>query len=513
MRDRNPVLFIAVSVLLLFAAIVGYSVYRQFRVDVPSMHIAVITRQTGKDLENDEEVATSKDHKGLQLDVLTEGRHFMNPYTYNWKVYPMVDIPSDKMGVRVRLYGQDLPYGHFVATKEEQRGIVSEVLKPGRYAINGLVTGREAERPIDDYVEIIELHEPVTIPAGFRGVVTNLAGPIPENPNTILVDEGHRGVQKRTLDAGTYYLNPYMWKIDMVDCRSQRFNLATEEDLGFPSKDGFWISLDGIIEFRIDPEKAAEVFVLFNEANNDKEIECNIAQEVVKKVILPNARSFCRLRGSNNSGREFIGGQTRTAFQKEFQDAMHAECDSHGVEIVQALITKINPPQAIAKPVRDREVARQQALQYIEETKQQEAEANLATENALITQGEGLVGADQEVVKVTTKAMEDQEVKVTKANQDLEVAKKQLDAAKDRASAILAEKKAEAAIIELTNKAEAAGWKQAIQSLGGDGNAYARYVLLQKLAPAYQSIMANTADSPLMDIFRSFGDKPQADKP
>ena len=35
-------------------------------------------------------------------------------------------------------------------------------------------------------------------------------------------------------------------------------------------------------------------------------------------------------------------------------------------------------------------------------------------------------------------------------------------------------------------------------------DAFARYVLYQKLAPGYRSIMTNTADSPLLDVFRRF---------
>ena len=71
--------------------------------------------------------------------------------------------------------------------------------------------------------------------------------------------------------------------------------------------------------------------------------------EIVNKIILPNARSFCRLRGSNHSGREFIQGDTRAQFQEDFQEAMAKTCDSQGVEVIQALITKIRPPEKIAE--------------------------------------------------------------------------------------------------------------------------------------------------------------------
>lgn len=500
--------------------VLAYIVYSQFRIDVPSMHIAVMTRKTGENITNEMEVAPDKDHKGLQLKVLTEGRYFYNCYSWDWEVHPMIEIPGDKMGIRTRLYGDDLPYGHFVALKETEKGIIKDVLKPGRYPINGIISGQAVPqvegqpaplpggRKHSNFVEIIELHEPITIPAGFRGIVTNLAGEMPENPNQLLVPKGKRGVQKETLSEGTYYMNPYMWRIELIDCRSQRFNLAKDGDMGFPSKDGFWVSLDGVIEFRVIPDPpedgshggAAEVFVTYNEDENGSAID----EEIIRKIIMPNARSFCRLRGANSSGRDFIGGKTRQEFQANFQEAMVTTCKAQGIEIVQALITRIKPPEAIAGPVRDREIAVQQKLQYDQETLQQVEEAKLATETALIEQKQELVDAEREVVRMKTEAQKLQDIALSEANRDKEVADLELQAAKDKAIAILAEKTAEAAVIGFENEADAAGWKKAIESLG-DGQSFATYVMYQKLAPSYRQIMANTSDSPLMEVFKNFG--------
>jgi hypothetical protein len=101
----------------------------------------------------------------------------------------------------------------------------------------------------------------------------------------------------------------------------------------FPSKDGFPISLDGIIEFRVIPETAAQTYVTYNDVSNDDQGASASAQEIIDKVIMPNARAFCRLRGSNSLAREFIGGDTRTAFQTEFQKAITATqtCDMNKI--------------------------------------------------------------------------------------------------------------------------------------------------------------------------------------
>lgn len=479
----------------IFLAIMLYVIYTQFRIDVPQAHMAVLVHKTGKDIPNNMELAPDMSYKGVQREVFTEGRYFMNPWNWEWQVLPMTDIPSGKMGILVRLAGENLGYGEFVAKTDIQKGIVAEVLKPGRYPINPWLYTVEAD------------HDPVIIPAGFRGVVTDLSGPIPADPNTILVDNGFRGVQKDTLAEGTYYLNPYMSRVCAVDCRSQRTTISEGGMMGFPSKDGFWVSLDSVIEFRINPKMAAKVYVIYNDSLTGDDCK----EQIIKKVILPNARSFCRIQGSSRGGREFISGETRQVFQKEFQESMQQECEPLGIEVIQALVTKINPPQPIADPVRKREVFKQQLSQYTQQILQQDSEIKLAKQKALILQKQALVDAEKAVITKTTKADQDQKVAVTMAEQKLGVAKLKLEAAKDEAAAVLARKEAEAKIVAFGIQAESEGWRSSVKAFDGDGEAFARYVLYNKLAPSFTSIQSNTADSPLMEVFKAF--KPSAIKP
>jgi regulator of protease activity HflC (stomatin/prohibitin superfamily) len=485
---------LGIAAVVFGVGITGWVIYHQFLVDVPKESIAILIKKEGIDLENTDEIAPDEEHRGVQRAVLTEGRYFRNPFSWDWKIVPQVVIPDGMMGIRISLAGDDLPYGEFLAKLDEQgnpttKGVVPGVLRPGRYQIN-------------PYLFRVDQSKPVTVPAGFVGIQTNLAGPFAKDPNRFLVPKGFRGVEAEPLQPGTYYVNPFETRINIVDCRSQRFNLAAKnEDMGFPSKDGFWVSLDGIIEFRIKPEKASEVFVIYNEHKNGDAL---IDQEIIDKIIRPSALSFCRLNGSNESGRQFIQGETRTQFQDDFQKAMKASCDPLGVEIIQALITKIKPPQKIAKPVREREIAKQQELQYREQILKEQSQQKLAIETEMVKQKEALVKADQQVVKLTTQAKREMDVAITKANQDLNVAKFKLEAAKDEAAATVSRGKAAAEVVRFQNEAEAAGWKQSVNAFGGEGAAFARYTLYKKMAAAYREIMVNTKDSPIMQIFQSF---------
>jgi regulator of protease activity HflC (stomatin/prohibitin superfamily) len=500
----------AVFLLIVVLGVAGYVAYWFCRIEVPSTYMAVLTKKTGYDLDNSTEFAASEDTKGVQLEVLGEGRYFYSPYDWKWEVVPQVEVPKGKLGVRIRLYGDELPPGEIIARTKNQKGIVPDYLPAGRYAINALVLDKTGEglsisgREYDNYAEIIEIHNPVTIPAGYKGVVTKLSDKMPVDPNQLLSEPGTRGVQTGALDAETIYFNPYVERINLVDCRSQRFNISQSGEMGFPSKDGFWVSLDGVIEFRVKPEEAAKVFVAYNDNSVDGE---RVDREIIDKIILPNARSFCRLQGSNHSGREFISGETRVQFQQDFQKALAETCDSQGIEIVQALITTIRPPQKIASPVRDRQIALQEELQYQQEVLQQLSEQELAVEKEMVERGQSLVAADQSVVKVVTEAMQRQEVAIIGANQRLKVAEFKLEAAQDTAAAVVERGKAVAEVIKFHNEAEAAGWRKSVEAFNGDGNQYSRWVLLQKLAPAYRQMMINTADSPLMDVFELYKDQ------
>ncbi|MEM1226187.1 MAG: SPFH domain-containing protein [Planctomycetota bacterium] len=506
---RQGVLGLTATVSIAGLVLVGFWVFLYCRIDVPSGHIAVLVKKTGQDLDNSVELvpeASFGEFKGIQERVLTEGRYFYNPWNWDWDIVRQVEIPENRLGVRIRLYGDDLDYGNLIASSSNQKGIAAEVLRPGRYPYNAIVyeAGEEPDIDRDNYVELVELHKPVTVSAGFKGVVTLLSAPLADDPNELIVPEGRRGVQQKTLDPGVYYINPYVKRVSLVDCRSQRFNLSTGGEMGFPSRDGFWVRLDGRIEFRVDPARAANVFVTYNDASNDQGLDARVEEEIIEKIILPNARSFCRLRGSDNSGRDFILGEKRVEFQDDFESTLGETCKSQGIEIIQAVITRISPPQQIASPVRARQIATQQAAQYVKEIEQQASEQQLRVEQQLVKRKELMVEAEREVVTMTTEAQRQQEVAVIAAEQRKKVAETELLAAKDQAEAITAKGKAEAEVIAFGNEADAAGWRKAVEAYGGNGDEYARWVMLRKMAPSFQRMMVNTADSPLMGIFDEF---------
>lgn len=504
---RSPAWF-AVIAALVAVPVVVLTAYNASKIDVETGKQAVLIRKAGLDLAIDQELAPPRKdgstyYKGIQTEgayggVLTEGRYFYNPYLWDWEITDQFVVPNGKIGIRVALDGSDLPTGQILA-EPGQKGILAKVELPGRY-------------PYNPYADAFELHDPVTVPAGFRGVVTNLAGRLPKDPNQFLVGEGERGVQKKTLDPSTYYLNPYQTRVSQVDCRSKRFNLGEGASMDFLSADGFPVTLDGAVEFRVVPELAAEVFVKYNEADNGDLID----EEIIAKIITPESRSLCRTGGSKLTGGQFINGDDREVFQSNLVKSLTQNCKKQGIEILAVAITRVEPPQDIAEPVRDREVAKQRLAQFNQEKMQQLSEAKLGIEVLMADQKQQVVRADAGVIVQTTKAEQDASVAGTLADQKLKVTQTQLEAAKDKASAIVAKAQADADVIRYNNKAELAGLASRVAAFDGDGAALAQNILVAKLAPGFRSILSNS-DGPLMELFGQFiktsGEKPKSSAP
>ena len=439
---------------------------------------AVMISKTGDDLPNGEIIAMPG-QKGIQLDTYPEGWYWKNPYTWDWKIVDQIQIHSGKVGIKIRNYGKDLPPGQVVA-KGEEKGIQSDVLVPGRYVIN-------------PFAFLVKEYDIVNIESGHMGVVTLVSGKEPKNPNEFLVEAGERGVQKHTYPPGTYYPNPFIEKIIPIDTRSHRFDMMADKIIRFPSLDGFDITMEGTIEWYIDPARVAEVFVKYIDTR--PMITC-----IVEDIILPNARAYSRIEGSKHLARDFIGGTTREKFQEDFLGGVKRSCNAQGIMISSALVRQITPPDAIARPIKDREIAIRMRELYEQQKEREKQQKLLAMEEKMKDRKTLSTSAEADVSVAITKATQDKEVAIIEASRGLEVAKLQLQAAQNQAEAKVAEGKAKADVVVYKNAAEAAGLKNSAAAFG-DGNAYVRYLMNQKLAPSITYILSNT-DGPFADMLR-----------
>jgi regulator of protease activity HflC (stomatin/prohibitin superfamily) len=374
--------------------------------------------------------------------VLSEGRHFRNPYFWGWTIAKITDIPAGKLGVLTRLYGRDPPSGRIIAegdcnqvSPNDEKGILSAVLRPGKYRIN-------------PYACRVELFDAIAIRPGAVGVVTSLVGQdvlsndlSPQARNTYLVSEGMKGVVPRTLDPGVYYLNPYVYNVVEVTLQSQRFVLGGEDAISFLTLDGFNVNVEGTIEFSIERDQAA----LMTHQVGDME-------DVLKKLILPRARGFSRIEGSKHPAINFIVGETRQKFQDNLEQHLREKARPWGVAIKSVLIRNIGTPDAISSVIRDREVSVQNARKYEQQIEQARSLAELTRQEMLAQQNQEKVAAETSRIQAVIRAEQDLAVQITAANRELEVAKLENQAAAAQAEAILAKAQADRDVIALNNQ-------------------------------------------------------------
>ena len=324
---------------------------------------------------------------------------------------------------------------------------------------------------------------------------------MPKQANELLSAKGERGVQAETLEPGTYYLNPYVQEVRVVDCRSQRYNL---KDIGFPTRDGFWVSLEAIIEFRVKPEQAASTYILYNEERAGK----NLAEEVITKVILPNARAYTRLRGSNHSGQGIHHRRHPGRVPGRFSKGHEIDLRRTGHRGDPGADHELTPPEKIADPVRRRQIALQQEAQYGRKSSSKRPNRNWPCKRPPSSRRRPwwpLAGSGGRHHRGQEEAGGGPDRRQHAPGRG----RTATGGRKDLAAAIMAKGKADADVIQFANQAEAAGWQKSIAAFSGNGNEFARWTLYKKLAPAFRSMMINTENSPLMDVFKSFDSKPK----
>ena len=475
---------IAYSVFLGIAIIPAF-IWFGCRIEPDANEIAILTSKTGDNLPSGQILALEDGQKGVKLEILPEGRYWKNPYFWDWEIDHITDIPAGKLGILTRLYGKNLPQGEIIAG-DDTKGIVKDVLRPGKYRIN-------------PYAYHVEQFDAINIRPGHVGVITVQEGtdvlnsePTEDHDNGFLVGDQEKGVITRVLDPGTYYLNPYLLNVIEVNLQSQRFEMSGNDVISFLTLDGFTVTVEGTIEFALNRKKAPFL------THRVGDMEDNI-----KKVILPRARGFSRIEGSKYPAIDFIVGETRQRFQDTLREHLRERCSDWGVDIKSVLVRKITPPDEIASINRDREVAVQDANKYIQQIIQAKSKAELVKQETLAIQNKEKVEADTVRIRAVIGAEQSQVVKVIAAEQEKDVAEVGLKAAEFRSQAILNQAEGQRDAIDVKNVAEANVLADQVKAFSSGMN-LARYKLYQRVGPQIDTLLSGDQEGGLGSIFSSF---------
>ena len=488
-------------------------VWSSWRIYVDDNQMVVLTRKTGESTPQGQVIA-EPGQKGIQRETLGPGRYFRNPFVWEWKHYPLVEVPAGdpqtwkevwnkadpysvpditgdlpKVGVVTRQTGKPSPPGAEVVD-EGYQGVQRDVLTPGTYRLN-------------PFIYQVDIHDAVIVPLGCAGVVTSQDGEMPGvetirettvgpdgaivegQPKVVqkLAEEGQRGVVKDILPPGVYYLNPYVHKVRIVQIGyNQISQLKTEdvtEHIAFPSNDGFTIEVEVTVVWGRHPEHAPEMINRFGDV------------ERLKEIILIQIRSICRNIGSEYDSTDFIRGEKRELYQRAVTETLQAVAQQRDVEILIALIQNIEVRGGTA--VADQGLDLKSTIQrgYIAEeqelTKQKQREtaekrAELETAKVLIDVAREQIQADTRKKTAEILAEGAKRAEEIDAQRGLEVARiereiAQLDAGKTRVLG-----KAKAQVEELANQAEADGKRLMIEAFG-TGRAYNLFTFANDFDP------------------------------
>lgn len=456
-----------------------------FRVNVPPDHVLVLIKKFGTASPSGRIIAEKPGQQGIQYKVLSEGWHWYNSITWQREIHPAVKIAPSTFGVLIRRYGKTLEEGQILANnadfnqvqKEDTRGIIPEILKPGKYNIN-------------PYAYRVERFPVFEVPAGHVGIVIDKIGKDQDNFE-YLSQANHKGIQPEVKEPGTWYLNPYMYDVIAYNIRKQKTDFEGQNSLSFMSDDSFDVNLTATVEWAVERSRVPEVFVRIGALN-----------EVERKIIQPFARSYVRMIGSESKAKDYISGESRQSIQGRLQELLKERCEKLGIRIYSVLIRKIIPPRVLTQIISTRGLEKEKRNKLTKEIEKVKSDAQVAKYKEEIKKSQAKVEENISKQKRLTKIKGDRVIALKHANKRIAIGELNLQAAKVNKETIVEKGRAE--ILQEFNikEAEVDQLAAKVKSMGS-GKSYSRYILNQKLQ--IESLLTSDKSSLAVELTKEVG--------
>lgn len=178
------------------------------------------------------------------------------------------------------------------------------------------------------------------------------------------VPAGHVGVlvlfgrvTDDVLPEGTHLVNPLKTN-HKLSVRTQEL----QEKASVPSKEGLLVTLDTSLLYRLNPQRAHEVFR-------------TIGPNYLDVVVVPNLRSAIRSVTAANSANALYTGEREVVAQK-ISEELKRELTGRGVEIESVLLRDVQLPPMLTQAIEAKQQAEQDALRmsFVLQKEHQEAE-------------------------------------------------------------------------------------------------------------------------------------------
>lgn len=472
----------------------GFWVWTVKNTVVPEDQMLVLLAKTGKAMPPGQIIAEPGE-KGVLLEPLGTGRHFINPFLYERQLKPQVVVPAGQVGIVVAKYGSRLPVGEFLASSG-QIGIQRDVLLPGVYKMN----------PYAYEIRLVKMKE---IDPGYVGVVTARSG---KETRELLANPGERGVQKGVWQPGLYAVNPEAYSVEQLEIgynqitmshvgalkaqttggNDTKARLAFEigdgagagptgqssaevlPAISFPSSDGFDITLDVTVLWQLLPADAPSVFSRYGGL-----------PKIEQNILIPQINSTARIKGSTYGAVEFIVGDKREQFQSEFQDQIEKILVSKKLQVDLALVQDTLVPENISGPIQQARIANEWNLANVEKTTTEAKKAELSQAVGRITQVEQVVEYETQRLEGNLDAQRAKAEQEIQAQARVVVADLQNQTAGFKADKNRKMGAAAAKVVELKGAAMGEGYNRLVKA-AGTASDYAAYQFANGLSTTLQ---------------------------
>ena len=472
---------VSAALLVIPAAVLAAVIYFWCfcRFYVPAGYMAVVTAKTGSQPKPGP-ILVEKGEKGIWREVLTEGRHFLDPVMYDVAIVKAISIPLGKVGIVTSKVGTPLPPGEIVAPDKTYQGVWRDVLGPGLHRLN----------PQGYSIEIVDV---INIPIGYVGVVTSQTGKAA--PAGEFASIGTKGVLKDILQPGLYYINPRAYQVNVIEIGMNQVSMTGQQGSVIELRNSIDSAssalreisnntLNNQLQQRLKSAPAAEARLRIDSApsNGVRKMKKRIAKpsqpaaakspevvysinrfvefpsrdgfkilmdmtvefellpenvsriymlygdlpQVVEKIILPQILSVSRLKGSSYRAQDFIMGDGRETFQNSLREELVTSLKEKSIMIHNAIIRNVDIPKNILQPIQEASLAKEQNQTNFSLQATARIEAELNAQVGMIEQKRKEVEQETKKIVAEIRANQEKAVRMINAQTDLEVAKIQL---------------------------------------------------------------------------------------
>jgi uncharacterized membrane protein YqiK len=482
--EKSEIIKWSIIALLVLAVVLYKFVLRVFfgLVIVPEDKIGLVTKKfvlIGKQELPEGRIIATEGEAGFQAKTLAPGIYFWKwIWQYEITFQAFTIIPTGQIGLVLAKDGAELQTGFVLARKIEcdsfqdaeaflkgggRKGRQTAIITPGSYRVN-------------TFLFDVVLTEMATIPDNAVGVVTTLEGlPLHEGQiagalvnghnkfqdvDTFLSNNGFKGLQEQVILAGSYFINPWFAKLEMVKMTEipighvgvvisyvgdEGVDLSGVEfkhgNIVSKGQKGVWAEPLGPGKYPINPfimkvELVPTTNLVLNWANARSEshqldkhlstitvrskdgfpfnldvsqiihIPTNEAPKViarfgnmnnlVSQVLEPTIGNYFRNSAQDSDVIAFLG--SRKERQQSAKEHIGHVLDQYNVFGVDTLIGDIVPPESLMKTLTDRKLAEEQKITYETEKLAQETRQTLEKETAIAEIQKEIVKADQGVL-------------------------------------------------------------------------------------------------------------------